>query len=284
MLKSRLGIWIMVIILCVGGTHLMDVVPAWLHPIQIGVGSEVSDISVMENIIDNRYGVYKVKSVSSNHDVIISHDTMPRNGYVIEEGALYSPLVLYFTSYADSENGGFIQQETNSSRKRIDFYTVLTAMENNKQWSDIGIHKKVANGEVVLYIPDERCWYYSKVEKLFYITLNGGSTPSDEQRIVLSERVNALLRKCIRCDSIQQSIDAEYSSPSDNSKVFLAPEMLYMNTSGMYNSSRSNKYIPVYPIQTVSLSLNIYLKSTYANENVAQGFLDALKNKRRCYI
>ena len=51
MLKSRIGIWIFVIILCVGGTYLIDNVPKWMHTTEINISSNVADANIAENII-----------------------------------------------------------------------------------------------------------------------------------------------------------------------------------------------------------------------------------------
>ena len=72
MFKGRLGIWIFVIILCVGGTFLIDNVPKWMETEDIFISSKINDSNVVEKILDNRYGDYIVKTNSENSDIIIA--------------------------------------------------------------------------------------------------------------------------------------------------------------------------------------------------------------------
>lgn len=109
MLKSRIGVWILVIILCVGGTYLVDNVPKWLDTTDINISSNVSDSNIAENMLDNRYGKYRVKSKSGDYDVIFSTSNEEKVGYELKENLLYTPMVMYVEAYVDDYEGGFIQ-------------------------------------------------------------------------------------------------------------------------------------------------------------------------------
>ena len=83
MLKSRIGIWIFVIIICVGGTYLLEHAPTWFKTTEIGVVSEIGDANVIEEMMDKKFGEYAVKSKTDNPDIIISNSIETKDGYTL---------------------------------------------------------------------------------------------------------------------------------------------------------------------------------------------------------
>ena len=279
MLKSRIGVWILVIILCVGGTYLVDNVPKWLDTTDINVSSELSDSNIAENMLDNRYGKYRVKSKSGDYDIIFSTSKEEKTGYELKENLLYTPMVMYVEAYVDDYEGGFIQQEGQNDRKKIDLYTVLTAMEKGKNWGDIGVEEEVVKDKIVLYIPNEKSWFYPAVEDLFYLTMNNGKTPTEEERAALKERVDKILEKCEKVPDIAKAINDEYNENTKTGKVFIGPESLYLTSNGMSNSSNYNKFVPVYFTQTTFIRANVYIKTEYKDVNIANDFVKTMQEK-----
>lgn len=275
MFRGRLVIWILVIILCVGGTFLIDNIPKWMDTTEIAVSSQAFDNEIAENITNKRFGDYVVKSVKKNADIIISSTQDEISGYKANEGLLYSPLVLYVRNWVVSYNDGFIETGNNSNYK-IDLMTVLRAMEQNKTWQDIGVNDGVVEGDIVLSIPDKNEWYYPEVEELFYIALNGDKTPSEAERATLKPRVEKLLEKCETIFSMQQALQEEVSNPSDKHKVFIAPECFYMTADGM-DGHRSAHFIPVYFTKSTFVYANVHIN----NENIDLGedFIKTIQTK-----
>ena len=280
MLKSRIGVWILVIILCIGGTFLIDNVPKWLETTEINISSEIEDANVAENILDNRYGNYKVKKKSGDYDIIFSTSNELKSGYTLKENMLYTPMVMYVESYVDDYEGGFIQAEGENDRKKIDLYTVLTAMERGQTWQDIGVHEKVVKDKITLYIPNEQNWYYPVVENLFYLTINGGENPTEEKRAELKDRVDKILEKCEKVYDVAKAINDEYTEESKSGKVFIGPESLYLTSNGMSNSGNYNKFVPIYFTKTTIAYANVYLKSSYDGVNIAEDFIKTIQSKK----
>jgi len=280
MLKSRIGIWIFVIILCIGGTYLIDNVPKWLETTEINISSEVPDSNIAESTLDNRYGGYRVKTKSGDYDVIFSVSNEEKEGYNIKENLIYTPMVMYVESYVDDYEGGFINAEGDNNRKKIDLYTVLNAMEKGQNWGDIGVHEKVVKDKITLYIPNEKSWFYPAVEDLFYMTINNGKMPTEEERIALKERVDKILDRCEMVADISQAVYDEYNDESKSGKVFIAPESLYLTSNGMSNAGNYNKFVPVYFTQTTFIYANAYLKNDYKDTNIAEDFVKTIQNKK----
>lgn len=279
MFKGRLGIWIFVLILAIGGPWLYENIPVWLHTDNAVVASELNNIDMLAEMSQQKYGHFKVQTTTETPDIIFSSSNETREGYELIENAVQSPLVLYVLRAIDDYEQGFIQSDDNQYFFRINLHTILTAMENNQTWADIGIHAKVLEGNVTLHIPDENDWSYSKVEELFYITLNGGVMPIEERQTELKPRVDALLRKCIKCPSIAQAIADEAEHPTDTKKAFLAPEYLYTTSQGM-SSNNNNNFAPVYFTKTVYMSANAYLKTGYTDVDISHELWNAMKSNK----
>lgn len=279
MFKGRLGIWILVLILAIGGPWLHESIPVWLHTDNAVVASELNNIDILAEMSQQKYGHFKVQTTTETPDIIFSASNEQREGYELIDNAVQSPLVLYVLRSIDEYEQGFLQSADSPYFYRINLHTVLTAMENNQTWGDIGIYPKVLEGNITLHIPDEHDWSYSKVEELFYLTLNGGTAPTEERYVELKPRVDALLQKCVKCPTIAQAIADEATSPTDTKKAFLAPEYLYTTSCGM-GSNKAIHFVPVYFTKTVYLSANAYLKTGYTDIDTSHELWNAIKSKK----
>ena len=268
MFKGRLGIWILVLLIAIGGPWRYEHIPAMLHTDDVAMSQE-------------KIGHFKVQTTSATPDVIFTTDNTAREGYELVENAVTSPLVLYVIKQVDNYSDGFIQDDNNSYYLRINLRTILLAMEDGSTWQDIGISRKVVDGKVTLYIPDQNDWTYPQVVELFYMTLNGGQTPTEEQRAELQPRVEKLLSKCNKCPQIAQAIADEAANPSEGYKVFLAPEYLYMTSKGMGASDTQYTFVPVYFTKTVHVTANAYLKTGYEDIDLSHGLWEAMQSGKK---
>lgn len=276
MFKGRLGIWIFVLLLAIGGPWLYEHIPVWLHTDTVIVASELTNVDMLDAMSSERYGKFKVNTTTETPDIIFSTDNTPRDGYELVENAVISPLVLYVVNDVDDYENGFIQDDSNGYYLRINLHHILTAIEDGSTWQDIGINRKVLEGKVTLNIPDENDWCYPAVVELFYITLNGNQAVTEEQRTALQPRVDKLLSKCVKCPQIAQSISDEAADHSDGYKAFLAPEYLYMTCEGM-GVNQSYDFVPVYLTKTTYISANAYLKTGYTDVDLSHGLFEAMK-------
>ena len=276
MFKGRLGVWIFVLLLAIGGPWLYEQIPVWFHTDDVIVSSELTNVDMLDAMSNERFGHYKVYTTTEEPDMIFTTETTPKTGYELVENAVFSPMVLYVTRYIDDYTNGFIQDDSNSYMYKTNLHTILIAMEDGSTWQDIGINRKVLEGKVTLCIPDENDWCYPIVTELFYITLNGGKIPDETTRTALQPRVEKLLSKCIQCPSIAQAIADEAADPSDGHKAFLAPEYLYMTCEGMGTNSYTD-FVPVALTKTLCISANAYLKTGYTDVDLSHGLLDAMR-------
>ncbi len=277
MFRGRLGIWIAVIIICVGGTFLIENVPIWLETFPVSISSEIGDTDILNKSLDNRYGKYVVKQKSSDHDIVFSRSGEERDGYTLQENMLCTPMVMYVPSYVDNYSGGFITSGE-GMKQQIDLLTVLDAMEAGLSWQDIGVHEKVLSGKVKLYIPDERNWAYPEVEKLFYLTLNKGKAPTAEEKAMLQTRVDALMNSCIKVASVGAEMYQECNKTSKEHKAFIAPETLYLTSKGTRHAyGEYSAFVPVYFPKTVIVYANAYLKN---DSNVANDFIKEIQEDK----
>lgn len=279
MFKGRLGVWILTLLIAIGGPWLYKQIPIWLHTDDVVVASELTNIDMLESMSQKKFGHFKVQTTTATPDMVFSNENEVRAGYECIENAVISPLVLYVPNEVDSHEQGFIQDDEHTYYLRTNLLTILTAIEEDATWQELGVHKKVLDGKVTLYIPDDNEWYYPQVVDLFYITLNSGSVPTEEMRIELQPRVDAILSQCHKCPSITQAITDEAEKPSDGYKAFIAPEYLYLTSEGM-NSESARWFVPVYFTKTVHLTANAYLKVGYTDIDLSHGLFQVMQSNQ----
>lgn len=279
MFKGRLGVWILALLIAIGGPWLYKQIPVWLHTDDVVVASELTNIDMLEAMSQEKFGHFKVQTTTQTPDVIFSTDNTVRSGYECIENAVTSPLVLYVINVVDNYESGFIQDDNNQYYFRINLRTILNAIEDDATWQDIGISKKVLEGKVTLHIPDANDWCYPEVVELFYLTLNGGVTPTTEQRTEMKDRVDSILSQCRKYPSIAQAIADEAAKPSDGNKAFIAPEYLYLTNQGM-SANSSHYFVPVYFTKTVYIAANAYLKAGYNDIDLSHGLFQAIQSNK----
>lgn len=279
MFKGRLGVWILTLLIAIGGPWLYGQIPAWLHTDDVVVSSELTNVDMLEAMSQKKFGHFKVQTTTATPDMVFSNKNDVRTGYECIENAVISPLVLYVPNKVDNYEQGFIQDEENTYYLRTNLHTILTAIEYDATWQEIGVHKKVLEGKVTLHIPDDNEWYYQQVVDLFYITLNGGLVPTEEKRVELQPRIDAILSQCNKCPSIAQAIADEADKPSDGNKAFIAPEYLYLTNEGMKSDS-VQWFVPIYFTKTIYLTANAYLKIGYTDIDLSHGLFHVMQSNQ----
>jgi hypothetical protein len=282
MFKGRLRIWIATLISFCVIQCLITFAPTWFHLDDVTVKIDVDvDADLDEPLANKRINRYKLKLQNDNPDVIIMDKNLDAVGYTKYEHYVYSPLVLYARGLSNHKSG-FIQVNTsNSYCYKVDLLSILQAMENGAEWESLGINSKVANGQVTLYIPNEQCAYYNDVVELFYLTLNNGKTPTAEEIGNLKGRVDSILSKCHLVADMKQAIYDEYQNPSDEHKVFIAPEYLWQRGGNSMQTGVTQAFMPAYFMDTVYLQANVYVKNVdNADEDLGEGFINAIKTKK----
>ena len=279
MFKSRIGIWAIVLSVCILVNLIVINFPKWTEEKNINIKIEIEDIELGEEIAYEKMNGYRINTSDNSNDIIITNNSDKIDGYTKKEDFLYSPIVAYISHRFNEGYPEGTIHNNNESYYKINLYSILLAIENDKTWEDIGYGSKVMEGKVQLYIPDEQCWYYPQVEELFYITLNKNKPLTQDDKDKLKPRVDKIIGKCEKNIDIGQAMCEEYESNSKNKKMFVAPEILSERVKGMKTGS-SYCYIPAYFMRTTFVKANLYTKSNYGDEtNVANEFVETIQKK-----
>lgn len=272
MFKGRIWIWVIVVVCCLLTKFMIGWVPTWFESEEVTFKADIStDGNIGEMLKGYRVSGYDMILDDSNSDVIITDKVDTIDGYKKYDNILYSPLVLFAVQDVADYPDGFIKVPTSSSAFRVDLYTILSAIENGKNWEDIGVNKNVVNGAVTLYIPNEMNSYYSKVVDLFYMTFNNGEMPSEERRAELEKKVNNVLSKCHKIPDITQGVYEEKENNTKEGKVFIGPEYLY-NRGSNYSmgTSYDDSYRPVHFMKTIFVYSDVFVKEAEIPEGVKE--------------
>lgn len=299
----RFLVWIMVFVVCFSMdkviTHFRNPEP------YIGVNCDFSEITEFNSI---QY--FKVKWKKTNYNVenptlIIDKPNQQIEGFTEYKNYLYSPLVLFTGNLAFEHDSGFTVKNTDadlnyrSAEKNLN--TILTAIEENKTWADIGINPKVLEGTVTLAIPDKNSEFYPYVEELFLLNL--GEEITTDNISELKNRVNKIIDKCIKVEDEEGYLSVNYKKEELGKVIMVAPEYIMKTSStSMFTFTESKKepsyYVPIYPTKTTAISYSMYIKNdtdedlktkifeTYSGENFSQttGFRTLYKNYDNKYI
>lgn len=284
MFKGRLGIWVILIVVCFVAQWLIGAVPTWFESHDLTTTINIKSDADFTQVLSNTK-INKIKTIVKNEDpemVITDNEEISLDNYTKYEDFLVSPVVMYACN-VNSQNNGFIAVPNTSNCYKVDLKSILVAMEKDAEWDSLGIHKSVANGTVTLYIPNEQNAYYDDIVELFYLTINNGAVPDQTTREALKSRVDGLLKKCHKVADIGQAILEEYKDPSKAHKVFIGPEYLYQrgtNTSNPYIADSNKGFRPVYFLDTVYLTADVYIKSAEnSEENYGKRFVENIQEK-----
>ena len=138
---------------------------------------------------------------------------------------------------------------------------LLVGLENDKTFQDIGIAKKVAEGPIVISIPDESNESYAEVRKLFLLTLDDKSESVDE----VEKRVDKLLKKCKKVsDPIGEMMRITKNSDEHN-LIFIGPEYYVESdkheSAQVFNCTKKSAWQSVYPNKTCNITYDVFVKN-----------------------
>ena len=230
---------------------------------------------------------YKLYDTMDSVDIIVKESSNTTiNGYKKYSNYVYTPIVLIARRACLEENSGFTVYNSGgaSSTCYKDLLPILVAIEEGKQYSDIGIAKDVASGEVKLCIPSESNLYYNAVVDTIYATLNGG-VPTEAERQHLKERVDNILSKCEKVEDIGTTIYNVYKKDDKNYTLFLAPE----NTLGIsiypINTSNNGSWNIVYLNKTCGYYFDVFIRDCENHDALFNSITSkAFANSTRCRV
>ena len=283
MFKGRIGLWIILFVVCLLAQLGIKWIPTWFTSYETTIMIDVEDdVNLSEFLIGQKINGFKLLLNTENPSMIISSEKIQNEDYVEYKDYLSSPIVLYVPAQLhNSKNNGFSSFSDGGKVYQVDLLSILEAVESGANFETLGFHKDVVSGIATLYIPSEQSPYYDEVIDLFYLTLNKGKIPTVEEKTQLKSRMETILNKCIKVADIRQAIKDEANKPSENKKLFIAPEYLHKTCEGMYTYNGSYKdYVPVYFTKTNYLKASIYILNTENGEvSTAKWFLEKIQKK-----
>lgn len=207
----------------------------------------------------------------SNADIIIQSSSKEKiSGYKKYENYLYSPIIMFINQNCTDTKNGFILK---NDITYFDLKKLLVGLENDKTFQDIGFAKKVAEGPIVISIPDESNECYDEVRKLFLLTLDDKSESVDE----VEKRVNKLLKKCKKVsDPIGEMMRITKNS-DDHNLIFIGPEYYVESdrheSAQVFNCTKKSAWWSVYPNKTCNITYDVFVKNDKGK------IFDKVKNK-----
>lgn len=284
MFKTKYKVWVALIILSVIIKLGISYIPGIFAEItkgtpEVNVYVQSTENSKLKNqlvgLSGNKISIKFVNSINDATQAILtdSSDLTIPTGFNKYENIINSPIVLFAPNTALRASENFTSAGGKSLTK--DLYDILTAIESNKTWVDIGISKKVAYGTVSLIIPSKSSPYYNVVLETIYMALNQGKTTLTASDVIaLEDRVNNILSKCTQVEDIGRYI----VNKRDNSKeipvgLVLGPEFIIVDKTSAFSSSDGD-WMPIYLNKTSSVSMDLYVKPEF-EKNIIKSFADS---------
>lgn len=220
-----------------------------------------TDIPVKTAIMSSKTKSLKLIQSTDNPSLIIKNNSNETiENYEKVSNAIYSPIVAYIPLDFDENSEYFYS--LGGDAKFINFNSLAEAILEDKSIVDLGFSddKKHKDTKVILNIPSKGTFYYDKVVEQIYIALNNNKIPTEEEKLILDNTVNTLLKKAVICNDVTKKIKEE-SNDESVYNVFIAPEF-YMTTSDCYGiTSGEGDYEPIYFEKTVILGYDMFIKN-----------------------
>jgi hypothetical protein len=285
MYKSKFKVWILLL--------LLSFILGSIGKIKDFFSAETFNayVSIEDNSLRNKFNGYKKSNAKinlvsdiNNSDIIIKNNSDEEiDGYIKYSKQFTSPIVMFvpYDAY-DIENSGFNKDSISTTWSthyyiQKDLKIILEAIENNKNYTDIGINKEIfGDTKVQIAIPDKNNCYYEEVELLITLALNNYSYDNiDEPK--LKERVNDIIEKSVTYEDAASYIKKINEDGKKGKKtIVLAPE--YISTKGLDISGSNQKtysYIICVPNKTICLEYDLYIKNV---DNFDEKYNDLLKS------
>lgn len=267
MIKSKLKVWVWLILICLFITNLPNIYSVVKDKITeynemneirqtLSINIDTNDVTMKNRLsgealrVDDFYTSIVISS--DNPDVIITKQNIEKDGYEKLEKFLYVPYVMISNPYLPSRNNCFSSLGDYTYSKNMIY--ILEAIEKDMTWKDIGLDDEntVKKDErVSLTIPDERTEAYKNIRTYFMYVLNGYKEPTEENSAELMTRVNNILSKCEKVENIPTM----FKQKSWFKVILFCPESVIANAGESFN-----KCIEIVPEKTIRDEYNVYVK------------------------
>lgn len=269
MYKSRIQIWLVGLVVCIIISFFCS--PSFVKGTYTLYTNTTDDF--LKNDLTKETFFINAKSTynKSNADIIIQSSSKEKiSGYKKYKNYLYSPIIMFINQNCTDTKNGFILK---NDITYFDLKKLLVGLENDKTFQDIGFAKKVAEGPIVISIPDESNECYDEVRKLFLLTLDDKSESVDE----VEKRVDKLLKKCKKVsDPIGEMMRITKNS-DDHNLIFIGPEYYVESdrheSNQVFNCTKRSAWQSVYPNKTCNITYDVFVK------NDKEKIFDKIKNK-----
>lgn len=272
MYKSRIQIWLVGLVVCIIISFFRS--PSFVKGTYTLYTNTTDDF--LKNNLTQKTCFINAKSTydKSNADIIIQSSSNENiSEYKKYENYLYSPIIMFVNNNCQNIRNGFIIK---NNVTYFDLKKLLVGLENDKTFQDIGIDKKVAEGPIVISIPDESNECYDEVKKLFLLTLDDKSESVEK----VEKRVEKLLKKCKKVPDPSGEMMRITKNSDKHNLIFIGPE--YYVYSDQYditvfnhnqNDTKNNTWCSVYPNKTCNITYDVFVK------NEKEKIFDKIKNK-----
>lgn len=232
------------------------------------------ELSGLDNLSYGYYNYYINKT--EEPEIVFSETEKQLEGFKEYKKGIYTPMILFANENVLLEDSGFNLSNADKSIQyknvRKNLNTILTAIEEDKTWADLGINSKCLEGTVTLAVPDAYNPYRSLVKDLFMINLTTGEVNESNYK-ELSERADKILEKCIQIED-----PLGYLVANKGKKVIVvAPEFIIEdNDDGVFrkightNEIIDELFTPIYPTRTTAISYNVYIKENIDGKDVEE--------------
>ena len=272
--KSKLKIWVILIITSLIISALLgavrntmekkrekreeeNVYTEWTIDIRHGDTTTKNRLSGRKIDVNGKNVKLIIKTESP--DIIISNKNEESEEYIELKDYLYIPYIMVANPFIS--NNQFCFNSTNEKKEKYtkDIRYILSAIENEQTWKDIGLDQEnVAKGNVSLMIPDEYSEAYPMIKEYFIWALNNYKEPNGNERQELTERVDAILEKCVKIENLA----AQFDKSSWFNGILLCPESIIAERP----KSFKNSFSVIAPTKTICDTYNVYVKTEKADE------------------
>lgn len=257
MYRSRIITWVVVMVLGICFLGISDINIEKIHLFreyeEVSFYPDVKDSVIRNQMLDFNgkvKGQYNYKaSVGSfiSSDVIIKeHSDETIEGYRKYEKMLYTPYIMYIKNASHSSSG--CTEVSNAYTKNL--ASILEALENGKNYADIGM-EKMKDGPIVVSIPKDRI---DEIKELFYLVLSNEKNSSSKEEEVRN-RVDTIIEKCKKHRDILYEIEDD-----DKNIIYIDLEAYTIHGNCYINSNRAGNYYPVYFEITTANYFDVFVK------------------------
>lgn len=278
LLGLHLGVTGVTLVACVI-IALVGMFFSWMFesPDDIYINYETSRQNEFSGLESLSYGFHNYHfNETEEPEIVFSEQEKKLEGFKEYKKGIYSPIIMYVNENVLSADSGFnlsnADKTINYKNVKKNLNTILTAIEENKTWEDLGVNSKCLEGTVTLAVPDEYNPYRDLVKDLFMINLTTGEI-NESNYDELSERAEKILEKCIQIED-----PLGYLVANKGKKVIVvAPEFIIEdNEDGVFRKVThsadilNDLFTPVYPTRTTAIFYNVYIKEEVVGNDVEE--------------